>query len=162
VKKYEMTVNGKDYVIEITDANANPVTVMVNGQAFSVAISGSKPSASPPSPAQDDSVQVDLDEVYVPTVATAFVDTQEEPTASPTAVPASTGDVRQITAPMPGKVLDIAVQPGAEISHGDTLCNLEAMKMKSPIRAPADGQIVKILISEGQNVNFGDVLFTYQ
>ena len=61
---------------------------------------------------------------------------------------------------MPGKILDIAVQPGTEIKTGDTLCNLEAMKMKSPIRATADGTIVQILINEGQNVNFGDVLFT--
>jgi biotin carboxyl carrier protein len=61
---------------------------------------------------------------------------------------------------MPGKVLDIAVQSGSQVKQGDVLCNLEAMKMKSPIRSTADGTIAQIHISEGQNVNFGDVLFT--
>jgi biotin carboxyl carrier protein len=61
---------------------------------------------------------------------------------------------------MPGTILDIAVQPGTQVSQGDTLCNLEAMKMKSPIRSPGDGTVAQILVTEGQNVAFGDTLFT--
>ena len=61
---------------------------------------------------------------------------------------------------MPGKVLDILVKVGDTVQHGDTLCNLEAMKMKSPIRSTAAGTIAEVLASEGQNVSHGDVLFT--
>jgi biotin carboxyl carrier protein len=157
-----MTVNGKDYEVEIADAETTPVIVTVNGQTFSVTLSQSVTRAAPARQTTSRVSQVDLDEIYVPNVTTTFVETQveEQPAAEPTPTP--TGDVQQVTAPMPGKILDIAVQPGSTMSHGDTLCNLEAMKMKSPIRAPADGQIVQVLIAEGQNVNFGDVLFTYQ
>ena len=61
---------------------------------------------------------------------------------------------------MPGKILDIAAKVGDQIKQGDILCNLEAMKMKSPIRSTGDGVIAQVLISEGQNVGYGDVLFT--
>ena len=61
---------------------------------------------------------------------------------------------------MPGKIMDIVVKVGDKVNNGDILCNLEAMKMKSPIRSTAQGTIAEILISEGQNVNYGTVLFT--
>jgi biotin carboxyl carrier protein len=61
---------------------------------------------------------------------------------------------------MPGTILDIAAKPGDVVQQGDTLCNLEAMKMKSPIRSPVAGTVAQVLISEGQNVGHGDVLFT--
>jgi biotin carboxyl carrier protein len=60
---------------------------------------------------------------------------------------------------MPGNIVDIAVKVGDKVAQGDTLCNLEAMKMKSPIRSPGAGTIAQVLISEGQNVAYGDVLF---
>jgi biotin carboxyl carrier protein len=162
VSKYQMTINGKDYEVEIADARATPVIVTVNGQTFSVILSQSGATAAPVRQTTSEAAQVDLDEVYVPNVATTFVETQVEEEPALESGPTPTGDLQQVTAPMPGKILDIAVEAGTTMSHGDTLCNLEAMKMKSPIRAPADGQIVQVLISEGQNVNFGDVLFTYQ
>ena len=59
---------------------------------------------------------------------------------------------------MPGTILDIAVKVGDSVQPGDMLCNLEAMKMKSPIRSSSSGTVTQILISEGQNVGFGDIL----
>ena len=61
---------------------------------------------------------------------------------------------------MPGKVMDIVVKEGDQVRHGETLCSLEAMKMKSPIRCTVDGTIAQILISQGQSVKYGDILFT--
>ena len=69
-------------------------------------------------------------------------------------------ELEVVMAPMPGKVMDIAVKVGDKVGQGDTLCNLEAMKMKSPIRSPDEGTVAQVLISEGQNVGYGDILFT--
>jgi biotin carboxyl carrier protein len=157
VSKYQININGKEYRVEIEDPNASPVKVVVNGKAFNVTVSDQSTSQPVHRPQTD----ADL-EVYVPTVASTFVETAvdletsdiAETTVSPV------GNLQEVTAPMPGKILDIAVQIGAKVKHGDVLCNLEAMKMKSPIRSTVDGTIVQILIREGQNVSFGAVLFT--
>jgi biotin carboxyl carrier protein len=61
---------------------------------------------------------------------------------------------------MPGTILDIAVKVSDQVAQGDILCNLEAMKMKSPIRSPGEGTIAQVMITEGQNVGYGDILFT--
>jgi biotin carboxyl carrier protein len=163
VVKYDLDVNGKRYEVEVQDLRTEPVTVIVNGKAFQVSVTEHLAS-SPPRPAAQ--VGDDMEDVYVPTVASTYVETaitlEREPAgaAAPAVTPA--GATAKVTAPMPGKILDIAVQVGSHVKQGDVLCNLEAMKMKSPIRSTTDGTIAHIQISEGQNVNFGDVLFTLQ
>jgi biotin carboxyl carrier protein len=102
----------------------------------------------------------------VPTVASTYVEAtpivEEEAAAAPSPAAAPGKAAIQVTAPMPGKILDIAVQVGSSVKQGDVLCNLEAMKMKSPIRSTSAGTVAQVLISEGQNVNFGNVLFVLQ
>ena len=163
MRMLKIQVNGKEYQVEVDDPNVSPAIVRVNGQVFEVTVSEQRAGAqSIQSPAEE----TDLEELYVPTVATTYVETAVEPdeeaVSAPRTAPAADGELYQVTAPMPGKVLDIAVQVGAQVSQGDTMCNLEAMKMKSPIRATSDGTVVEVLISEGQNVNFGDILFMIQ
>ncbi len=162
MKEYRVNVNGKEYQVKLDDPNASPVQVQVNGQAFEVTLSEQGAVRAVARPRED----TELGQVYIPTVASTYVETSveiETETSGPqaAATPPS-GDVQQVTAPMPGKILDIAVQVGGQVKNGDVLCNLEAMKMKSPIRSTAQGTVVQVLTSEGQNVNFGDVLFTVQ
>ena len=72
---------------------------------------------------------------------------------------ADTGQVaNDITAPMPGLVLSVAVQDGQEVSKGDTLLILEAMKMENVIKAPADATIGKVVAQQGQAVEKGALL----
>jgi len=161
VVKYDLSVNGKNYEVEVEDFRTEPVRVTVNGKTFQVSVTAQ--SGGPP-PKPTARLAEPLEDVYVPTVASTYVETdiamEEEPAAASPA--ASGGAGSDITAPMPGKILDIAVQVGSQVKQGDVLCNLEAMKMKSPIRTTTEGTVAQIRISEGQNVNFGDVLFTIQ
>jgi 3-methylcrotonyl-CoA carboxylase alpha subunit len=60
-----------------------------------------------------------------------------------------------MTAPMPGTVLRILVEPGQQVKRGDTLIKLEAMKMELPIRAPHDGSVETIHCHEGELVQAG-------
>ena len=154
MRTYQINVNGKDYTVEIDDLGASPVNVLVDGKAFEVTISEQGTAARPVASDGDEP------EAYIPTVAPTFVETAVEAQEKPAAAAASSGEgTHEVTSPMPGKVLDIAVQAGTEVQQGQTLCNLEAMKMKSPIRSTVAGTVVQVLISEGQNVDFGDVLF---
>jgi propionyl-CoA carboxylase alpha chain len=62
-----------------------------------------------------------------------------------------------LLAPMPGSVVRVAVTDGAEVSAGETVLVLEAMKMQHTISAPADG-VVSDLVAAGAQVAAGDVL----
>ncbi|MDQ2866753.1 MAG: 3-methylcrotonyl-CoA carboxylase [Candidatus Eremiobacteraeota bacterium] len=60
-----------------------------------------------------------------------------------------------ITAPMPGKVVKIAVSPGEEVAARTLLIVLEAMKMEHRIEASAAATITAILVKEGDIVPGG-------
>jgi acetyl-CoA carboxylase biotin carboxylase subunit len=61
-------------------------------------------------------------------------------------------------APMPGQVLKILVTAGQQISAGDALVILEAMKMEQTLRAATDGVVEAVLVKQGEIVAPGDVL----
>jgi acetyl-CoA/propionyl-CoA carboxylase biotin carboxyl carrier protein len=66
------------------------------------------------------------------------------------------GDV--ITAPMQGTILQVIVEQGQEVSAGDVVCILEAMKMENHIAAHADGTVTTIEVSAGDVVETGQTL----
>jgi 3-methylcrotonyl-CoA carboxylase alpha subunit len=63
-----------------------------------------------------------------------------------------------VKAPMPGKVLSVLARPGAQVTRGDTLAVLEAMKMEHALTAPRDGTIEAVHASAGQQVSEGELL----
>ena len=58
-------------------------------------------------------------------------------------------------APMPGKVLQVSVEPGREVAPGDPLLILEAMKMEHTITAPAAGMVSAVNYHAGDQVAEG-------
>ena len=160
---YHITVNGKQYTVEIDDLNASPVSVHVDGRPFEVTVSAQGAAQAKARTRLGDEAGIEM-EAYVPSVTTTYQeldvdesDAQAVPPAS-AAAPVAAGAVT-VSAPMPGTILDIAVRIGDTVAQGDTLCNLEAMKMKSPIRSPNQGTVAQVLIAEGQNVGYGEALF---
>ncbi len=61
----------------------------------------------------------------------------------------------RVRAQMPGKIVRILVQPGAEVQRGQPLLVMEAMKMENEIRASQAGKVVAVKVSEGQAVETG-------
>ncbi len=57
---------------------------------------------------------------------------------------------------IPGKVFSIAVEEGASVKKGDTVCTLESMKMQVAIKAHKDGTIKSIKIKQGGTVAKND------
>jgi biotin carboxyl carrier protein len=66
--------------------------------------------------------------------------------------------VAEIRTAMPGRLVRILVEPGAEVKHGDGIVVVEAMKMQNELKSPKDGTVREIRFEEGVNVNAGDVL----
>jgi biotin carboxyl carrier protein len=71
---------------------------------------------------------------------------------------ASNKHIKEIKAPMPGLVLEIAVKEGQEVSEGDKILILEAMKMENSIMIHANATIKRIAVSPGQAVEKGQLL----
>lgn len=63
-----------------------------------------------------------------------------------------------LVAPMPGKVVNVAVREGQAVKAGDGLVVIEAMKMENEFNASAAGTVREVRVQPGQAVNAGDVL----
>lgn len=70
----------------------------------------------------------------------------------------NTKKANDIKAPMPGLILSINVKEGQEVTEGDTLLILEAMKMENTISAPKDGLIKLITAKSGDTVEKGELI----
>jgi propionyl-CoA carboxylase alpha chain len=73
-------------------------------------------------------------------------------------LPGTEASVGGLTAPMPGKVIEVRVSEGDTVKAGDTLLLLEAMKMEHPIQAPHDGKVSELRVATGDQVENGALL----
>jgi 3-methylcrotonyl-CoA carboxylase alpha subunit len=61
----------------------------------------------------------------------------------------------RLTAPMPGRVTQLMVEPGSHVRRGEALMVIEAMKMEHTITAPADGVVEAVRFAVGELVEEG-------
>ena len=70
--------------------------------------------------------------------------------------------IREITAPMPGLIVKLAVEAGQEIKQGDSLLTLEAMKMENVIKSPIDATVAALHVKAGESVNKNQRLLSFK
>ncbi|MEA2574106.1 MAG: hypothetical protein QOH93_1404 [Chloroflexia bacterium] len=75
---------------------------------------------------------------------------------------AAQGGTKVISAPMPGLVKAVLVEPGAEVKTGARLVVLEAMKMENEITAPRDGKITQVHVQPATVVEADSPLVTLE
>lgn len=144
--KYQYTVEGTDYDVEILEIEDNVAKVNVNGAEFVVELKQAlKPTTRP------------IKQVVAPEPRPAAA-TAAAPTPAPAPAPVGTG--KNICAPLPGTIIDIKVKVGDQVKEGDTLLILEAMKMQNNIEAEVSGQVTAILVKPGDSVMEGTALVT--
>jgi biotin carboxyl carrier protein len=68
------------------------------------------------------------------------------------------GGPLRITAPMPGRLIRVLVEPGQEVRAGQGLVVVEAMKMENELRAPRPGRVAEVHARERQAVETGALL----
>jgi acetyl-CoA/propionyl-CoA/long-chain acyl-CoA carboxylase, biotin carboxylase, biotin carboxyl carrier protein len=73
---------------------------------------------------------------------------------------AASGD--DLVSPLQGNVFKVPVEEGQEVSQGDLVCVIEAMKMENEITAHKAGKITQLAAKEGAAVNSGDLLATIE
>ncbi|MFN7710842.1 MAG: acetyl-CoA carboxylase biotin carboxylase subunit [Curvibacter sp.] len=60
---------------------------------------------------------------------------------------------RYVLSPMPGLLVDVAVQPGQKVQAGERVAVIEAMKMENVLFAAADGVVAKVLAAKGESLS---------
>jgi propionyl-CoA carboxylase alpha chain len=69
---------------------------------------------------------------------------------------------RFLLSPMPGLLVDIAVQPGQKVQAGERLAVIEAMKMENVLFASADGVVGKVLAAKGESLAVDQPIVEFQ
>ncbi len=133
--RYIVTLKGKTYEVEVDEEGASLVDERVaQGQpAAPIVREPSVPAARP--------------------AAAAAAPAVKKP--APTPVPAGSDAV---TAPMAGSIAEVRVREGQQVSEGDVVVILEAMKMENEIVAARSGVVSKVCVSRGQTVQADDTL----
>ena len=126
---------GEAVVAQVTFGHGGP-TVAIEGET----------------PAQDATAVVGDDAVYVLRNGRQTKVTLRDLTFDEAGDQDKSGVVR---APMHGKVLDILVRQGAEVTRGQRVAIIEAMKMEHTLVAPVDGTIAEIAADRGAQVAEG-------
>jgi biotin carboxyl carrier protein len=70
--------------------------------------------------------------------------------------------LKELQAPMPGRIVQVTVEVGMELNLGDEILSLEAMKMENVLKAEGVGRVKAILISANQVVEKGTVLIEFE
>lgn len=135
--KYIVKVADKSYEVEIEDIHARPVIARVDGQVFEV-----NPEDKIQSASQKESPLLKPVEVSKPPSR-------------------SSAGANEMTAPLPGTVIEIFIRAGDQIEAGQVILVIEAMKMKNSIRSTRAGKIAEVLVNAGQTVAHKQVLVRF-
>lgn len=161
MRRYTISVNGKELVLDVRELSADRFQVGVNGRTLEVelvddlalpqasitpAMGETRPVAAPPPPEPTNSGAVAPVPIAKPALAN----------------PATVAISKTLTAPMPGLIVSIDVQAGAKVKRGEQLLSLEAMKMVNAIRAPRDVTVAEVLVEKGKMVAFGEPLLRFE
>lgn len=72
-----------------------------------------------------------------------------------------TKKLKEIKAPMPGLVLNVLVSEGQEVSEGDVIVILEAMKMENVIKSSTGARVKSIRVNKGDTIDKGGIMVTF-
>ena len=136
--KYIVQVADKTYEVEIQDVSARPVIARVDGQEYAVSM---------------------VHETDAKSQKVAGEHKISESLKQPLVTAANT---RELTAPLPGTVIEVFVRAGEHIEAGQVILVIEAMKMKNSIRSTRVGKITDVLVNAGQTVAHKQALVRFE
>ncbi|RJP67644.1 MAG: acetyl/propionyl/methylcrotonyl-CoA carboxylase subunit alpha [Comamonadaceae bacterium] len=138
-----VTVAGKRYAISSPSRlNDICITGECNGQAFTAQIERGTPRNPLALVVQHNGTRIET-MVVSPRMA-------ELHALMPFKAPADMS--KYVLSPMPGLLVDVAVQPGQKVQAGERVAVIEAMKMENVLFAAADGVVSRVLAAKGESL----------
>lgn len=137
---YSVSIRGKTHRIELLEASGGRLDLLLDGRPIAAYVSADR---------EQRWVTVDGRTVRLTKAARAR--------------PAASHDGKsELSAPMPGQVKAVHVNPGQQVAKGQVLLVLEAMKMEIRLQAPFDGLIASVDAQVGQTVEREQILVKVQ
>ena len=140
-----MTIDGEEFSWSLDEADHGRLSLLLNGRSYEVF-------------AQEDAsgmFAVTIDQCTYDVKVQDEYSEDLERTGEP-------GLSEVLTAPMPGMVRRVMVEPGDNVESGQGLLVLEAMKMENELRAAGDGIVKAVHIEPGQAVQRASVLIEFE
>jgi len=144
MKSFKFSIHGNEYNVNIVNVEDNMADVEVNGTLYKVEVEKSITPTKTPK-----------------IVRSAAIPSTDTPKGIEKAQTSNTNPSQggyKVLSPLPGIILEIMVKPGDQVSVGQRLLLLEAMKMENHIDADKAGKIISINVSKGDNIMQGDIL----
>lgn len=142
MRRYRITLEGRVFHVEVKDdPRRDEVRVEVNGETFTVKV---------------ETVPMAAEIRTGETAASGAL-----PSAAGTTTEGAVTSDSTVTAPLPGVIKSIVARPGQEVTAGDRLFVIKAMKMDNVVRAPRAGTVATVHVSEGRQVAHGDRLLEF-
>lgn len=126
--KYEVTVSGKKYLVEVREAGFNVFEVTVNGKKTLIEVE----------------VKTEIKKVKE--------EVKEVKKEVKVEVEKKKVEGKVVLSPMNGIVTKVLVKTGDKVKEGDVLVVVEAMKMENPVKSPFSGVVKDVLVKEGDKV----------
>jgi len=142
--EYKLQIGDKHYIILSAEATSGVRSLLVDGGQYEVSVRN----------VGEDRYEVTstsgVETVQVQDPLTHLAEESHDKVAA-------TGPL-SVLAYMPGRVVSILVEEGAEVTAGQGVVVLEAMKMENEIKAPTSGDIVDIKVHVGDTVTSGQLI----
>jgi biotin carboxyl carrier protein len=135
--RYALFLDGERHVLDALALEHGAVSVLIDGQSHDVELDES-----------GDLVKVLIDSELL----TVDVADERALRLRAGAVGFTVTGLVTVTAPMPGKVVRVLVAPGAQVTEGQGLVVVEAMKMENELKSPKSGTVVEVFAQEGSTV----------
>ena len=134
LRTVRVKVGERWYTVEVDNISTSPLRVTVEGETFEVEVEGLPPAN--------------------PAAATSPRTPRQGPT--PVSPPTPRVSDKVIRSPMPGRVVAVNVRPGDEVSPGQEVCVVEAMKMEQSISTSQGGVVKAVHVQPLQQVGADD------
>ena len=148
MKEIVLEINGKEYKVNVKEFGAETAKMTVNGNDYDIVL-------------KDLGIPKPVD--VRPAAPVASREQSVRPAESaPLRKPKDVVSSGDITAPLPGLIIDLLVKVGDEVKPGQDVLIMEAMKMENEVQAPREGVVREIRVKRGDSVYEGDVLIVLE
>ena len=134
MKKFKFKIRGNNYNAVINSFEKNIIDIDINGTNY----------------------KVELEQEIVRTKTPKLVRSRVHTSKEDASIKGKIGKL--VKAPLPGTIFKMKVKIGDNVSAGDTLLIMEAMKMENNIQSEISGKVKSVMVAEGDTVLQGDIL----